>query len=408
MSFVDLSIVKALKIGKVPSTGCLRLAVGRDAEIAEFRRILGFLASGGSEVRFLRGDYGSGKTFVCSLIRELAFEQKFAVSVLNLSREVPFGRRDLVLKEILRGLRTPDSGADSALDEILQTWLAQYDVATPFEENELMREANRRVAGSDPHLAMALRGYHRAYADGEDAMMQGALAWLCGEPITSEVRSALKLVGKLGAEQAFKRLRGILTVMRDAGYQGLVILLDESESIMRLASPQRVAAYTSIREIIDTCDREFPGCLFVFAGTQKWFENEFAGVAQYRALYERIRNTQKESVRDLRQPIIRLEELDENALVLLGERVRDIHGAAYDWSAAAGFSDQELRAYITRIATRFGNVSQKPRAYLKGLVDTLDARQQGLTEPDIARLDQTFDEVEKHDANLDDVVVAVA
>ena len=408
MGFVETSVLKALKIGKVPANGCLRMAVGRDPEIAEFRRVLDYVAAGGSEVRFLRGDYGSGKTFVCSLVRELAVEQRFAVSILNLNREVPFGRRDLVLAQILSGLQAPEGGAGSGLDDIVQAWFNQFDVTTPYEDNAELREAIKNIGAVDPGLAMALRGYHRALLEDNYVLMEGALAWVRGEAITQEVRSGLKLVGKVTPDQAFKRLRGVLTLLRQAAYHGLVVLLDESESMMRLASPQRLAAYNTIREIIDTCEVEFPGCLFIFAGTQKWFEDEFNGVAQYRALYERIRNTQKDSVRDLRQPIIRLEELDEDALVALATRVREIHSAAYGWNAVAGFSNHEMRDYISRVSTRFGNVRQKPRGFLKGLVDVLDARQQGLSEPDVATLEAAFDAVEKGDANLDDVVLAGA
>ena len=409
MSFLDIAIIKALKIGKVPAQGCQRLAVGRDAEIAEFRRVLDYVSQGGSEVRFLRGDYGSGKTFICSLLRELGFEHKFVVSVLNLSKEVPFGKRDLVLNQILRSLRTPGSGADSALNEIVQTWFGKYDAGTPFDQNEALRVAIHKISDGDPGLAAGLRAYYQAYLDGNDVWMESALSWLRGEPITPKVRSELKLVGKLGSEQAFKRLRGFVLLMRDAGYQGLVILMDESESIMRLASPQRHAAYTAIREIIDTSEVDFPYCYFVFAGTQKWFEDEFNGIAQYRALYERIRNTQKESVRDLRQPIIRLEELDRESLRALARRVRDVHGVAYSWVAATKFPNRELDDYISRVATRFGDIRQKPRGFLKGFVDALDARQQGLSEPDMAAVEQAVAEVESSDANLgDDVVVAVA
>jgi hypothetical protein len=238
--------------------------------------------------------------------------------------------------------------------------------------------------------------------------MEGALTWTRGESIPSEIRSGLKVVGKMTPDQAFRRLRGVLTLLRQAELRGLVVLLDEAESMMRLASPQRLAAYNAIREIIDTCESEFPGCLFIFAGTQKWFEDEFNGVAQYRALYERIRNTQKDSVRDLRQPIIRLEELEAESLTALAKQVREIHGSAYGWDAGSRFTDKELREFIARVSTRFGNVRQKPRGFLKSLVDVLDAREQGLSEPDTAALEAAFIAVEHADANLDDVIIAGA
>ncbi|GAC1389012.1 MAG: DUF2791 family P-loop domain-containing protein [Vulcanimicrobiaceae bacterium] len=404
MNVTDLSIMKALKIGKVPNQGTRHICVGRDLELAEFGRVLDFARHGGFETRFLRGDYGSGKTFMCSVVRELAFEKHMIVSIINLSREVPFGKRDLVLSEILRGLRTPSSGNACALDEIVQQWFGKYDPGTPLNENSALENAINAVSTGDAGLAMARRAYSRAYCDGNDALMQGAMDWLRGETIPADVRSQLKVVGKLNAEGAFRRLRGVCALMRDAGYPGLVILIDEVESIMRLAKPQRDAAYTSMRELIDIGSDEFPYCFLLFAGTQLFFEDEFKGVASYQALFQRIRSQQVGSGRDLRQPIIRLEEFDEHALWEVSIRVRDLHGSAYEWDAATTFADHELQAFIKTAGAKFGEIRQKPRAYLKALVDMLDARQQHL---DVASdtLIESAAAVERQDAHLDDTFV---
>lgn len=407
MNVVDLSIIKALKIGKVPNRGTRRICVGRDAEIAEFERVLDFVGAGGFDSRFLRGDYGSGKTFMLSVVREAAFERKFIVSIINLNREMPFGKRDLIVGGILRGLRTPSSASSCGLDEIVQQWFSKYDAPTPLEENASLEAAIKRVAAGDAGLAMALRGYYRAWLDSNDAAMQGALDWLGGEQIPAELRSQLKVVGKLTAGAAFRRLRGVCGLMREAGYPGLVVLIDEVESIMRLAQPQRLAAYTAMRELIDIGSEEFPYVFFLFAGTADFYEDEYKGVGQYQALYQRIRSQQVASGRDLRQPIIRLEEFDARALADVAARVREIHGSAYDWNASAQFSDSEMQNFIKAAGTRFGEVRQKPRAFLKALVDVLDARQQGLDVAPDAVL-ESASQVERQDANLDDFVEAVA
>lgn len=404
MNVTDLSIMKALKIGKVPNVGTRHLCVGRDLELAEFGRVLDFVRAGGFETRFLRGDYGSGKTFMCSVVRELAFERQMIVSIINLSREVPFGKRDLVLSEILRGLRTPQSGNTGALDEIIQQWFGKYDAGTPLGENVALESAIKTVSTGDAGLAMALRAYYRAYCDGNDALMGGALDWLRGESVPADVRSALRVVGKLNAEGAFRRLRGVCALMRDAGYPGLVILIDEVESVMRLAKPQRDAAYTSMRELIDIGSDEFPYCFLLFAGTQLFFEDEFKGVASYQALFQRIRSQQVGSGRDLRQPIVRLEEFNEDALWDVSLRVRQLHASAYEWVAATRFTDADLQEFIRTAGAKFGQIRQKPRAYLKALVDMLDARQQHL---EVAgdKLIEHAAAVEREDAHLDDTFV---
>jgi adenosylhomocysteinase len=410
VSNVDLAVIKALKIGRVPRRGTLEIAVGRDAEIAEFRRAVTYVTGGFAEVRFLRGDYGSGKTFMCSVLREIAFSQGLAVSIVNLSREVPFGRRELVLAEILIGLRTEATGPESALGAVLERWFARYDAGTPLEDNAALSAAIHKVSATDPQLASALRGYYRAYLmDDGAALMEAALAFIRGESITAESRSALKLAGRLAPENALRRLRAILALMRDAQYPGLLVLVDEAETIQRLNKVQRDAAYTAIREIVDSCEEAFPYCLFVFAGTQPLFEDEFRGIASYQPLYQRIKNTQVTSERDLRQPIIRLEELGTEALLEVAKRVRKLHGDAYEWNAKGRYTDAMLVEFIKTVATRFGDIRQKPRGFLKALVDTLDARQQGLDHESVDQLAAAIQQVEAQDAQLDDdVVVAVA
>jgi adenosylhomocysteinase len=412
MSTSDLSIIKALKKGRVPRVGSLELAVGRDVEIAEFRRSIDYVCSGFSEVRFLRGDYGTGKTFMCSVLREIAFSKLLAVSIVNLSREVPFGRRELVLSEILLGLRTKESGAEPALASIIERWFEKYDAGVALEENAALADAIHTVSSADPQLASALRGYYRAYLDGNGSLMEAALDFMRGATITSESRSALKLAGRLTPDASLRRLRAIIALMRDAGLPGLLILVDEAETIRRLNKVQRDAAYVAIREIVDTCEEAFPYCLFVFAGTQELFEDEFNGVASYQPLYQRIKNTQVTNARDVRQPIIRLEELGKDALLAVSKRVRDLHGKAYAWDARARFTDNQLAEFTATVGSKFGDIRQKPRGFLKALTDVLDATEQGVTAPGADAILETIDRIEKTDTSLastdDDIVVAVA
>ncbi|HEY1681028.1 MAG TPA: BREX system ATP-binding domain-containing protein [Candidatus Tumulicola sp.] len=408
MDVTAMHVIKALKFGKVPHVGTRRLCVAREPEIAEFGNVLKYIAGGGFDSRYLRGDYGSGKTFMCSIVRELAFEAGMVVSIVNLNREVPFGRRDLVLAEVLRGLRTVNSGSSCAMGEILERWFYKYDPSTPVEVNKELAEAIARVSSSDPGMAMGLRAYHRAMIDGNDILMQGVVDWLRGESIERDVRAAIKVVGKVSAEGAFRRLRAFCALMRDAGYPGIVILIDEIEAVQRLSKPQRDAAYGSMREIIDVGPVEFPYTLFLFAGTPPFFEDEFKGCASYQPLWQRVRPQQVYSQRDLRQPIIRLEEFDGDALRMVSEKVRELHALAYDWDARERFPETSVRALIAAAGTKFGEVKQRPRAFLKALVDALDARQQGLDVDLNAIVDEAKDTDTLSAAALDDDVIEAA
>lgn len=404
MNYKDETIIRALKFGRVPASGTLRLAVGRDLEIAEFKRTLDYVAGGYSEIRLLRGDYGSGKTFMCSVIRELAFEKEFAVSVVNLNREIPFGRRELVVSEILLGLRQPNSPSAPALSYYLERWANLFDLSDLSPINKLLHEAIAKISSIDPSIAGGLRAWLSAYADGNDVLMHAAEAWMRGDSIDQESRRSLKVVGKITAESAFRRLRSISALLFQAGCMGVAVLIDEAESIMRLNGPQRNAAWTSIREMIDTCETDFPKTFFIFAGTQPLFEDPYRGISEYPALWDRIRPQQSSSDRDLRQPIIRLEELDETSLLQVAQRVRDIHSAAYGWDAKSQVLDANLVTYIKTAASKFGNIKSKPRAFLKGLVDYLDGTQQGIP-VDLGSIIESAVKIETEQAPLEDDLV---
>ena len=106
--FICQSIVRALRSGLVPSLGLDRIVVGREAELAQLRRDLEFSRKGGSWVRYFSGDYGVGKTFFCSLLREVAWQMGFVVAAVDLGRDAPFHRFEVIYQRIMEGMRTDD------------------------------------------------------------------------------------------------------------------------------------------------------------------------------------------------------------------------------------------------------------------------------------------------------------
>ena len=57
------AIVRALTAGVVPRVGLQHIQVGRSREIEELLRDMDRIAEGGTTIRFIIGEYGSGKTF---------------------------------------------------------------------------------------------------------------------------------------------------------------------------------------------------------------------------------------------------------------------------------------------------------------------------------------------------------
>jgi adenosylhomocysteinase len=208
------SIVQTLKRGLVPAHGLERLAVGRGAERRQLRRDLAFSKYGGGWVRWVSGDYGTGKTFLCSWTREEAWQEGFVVAAVDLGRDAPFHRFAVIYHRIMEGLRTEHFQDIPALEFILEQWFAHLEkkiqrsmgldplqpkhraqIAMAVEQQIDVHLTNLRIY--DPSLANALRGYYMAVPYGNDLVATGRrLTGSKGHPTSqrSSARSSISAI----------------------------------------------------------------------------------------------------------------------------------------------------------------------------------------------------------------------
>jgi adenosylhomocysteinase len=158
--FLAESVIRALKLGNVPQRGNDRLAVGRNRQVEQLRRDLDFAAEGGGAVKFFCGDYGSGKTFLCSLVREAAWGRNMAVAIVDLGRNASLARFESIYHQIMAGLRTRDLPHTPAFSYIVQQWLYQLeqaaaedhglDAGDEEQREQIAKHVERRI---NAHLA---------------------------------------------------------------------------------------------------------------------------------------------------------------------------------------------------------------------------------------------------------------
>ena len=79
------AIMQALRAGVVPKLGLRHIQVGRAREIEEMIRDMNRIADRGSAIRFIIGEYGSGKTFFMNLVRLIALEKGLVVMFADLA-----------------------------------------------------------------------------------------------------------------------------------------------------------------------------------------------------------------------------------------------------------------------------------------------------------------------------------
>ena len=79
------AIIQSLRAGVTPRVGQAHIQVGRAHEVNAVLRDIERISDGGSGIRFVIGEYGSGKTFFLNLVRAIAMEKKLVVAHADLN-----------------------------------------------------------------------------------------------------------------------------------------------------------------------------------------------------------------------------------------------------------------------------------------------------------------------------------
>lgn len=379
------SIINALRRGTVPAGGLERIAVGLDVEEGVIGKQLDYVAQGGGDLKFIRGEYGCGKTFLVARALEIARTKGFVTSHVVISPGTPLHKVKGIYQQICANLRT--SGEEHAMKAIVDTWLfgieerllsvdgKETDDATLAAATE--REIEAALSGiseMNSALAATLRTYYRANNAGDFAIAQAALGWISAEPnIGRDLKQKAGIRGDIDDSIAFVFLRGLVSIIHGAGYSGLAIAIDEMETTQGLQRNQREKGYQTLVQIIDAIDSGgMPRCYFLFTGTPALFEGS-RGIRSLPPLYDRISVVQDDTFRNPRQPQIILSKFDTSKLELVALKVVDVYAEAYGEPDRERISHRFIRAMIKKITTRFGGrVDVIPRIFLKEFVDILD------------------------------------
>lgn len=385
-------IIDALRRGTVPQQGLDVMAVGLSRFEAAIDDELDAVAAGGAQFKAVRGEYGSGKTFFARWLIERAKKRGFATAEVQISEtETPLHRLETVYRRIVESLSTAEA-PPSALRDVVDGWfhVLEHDVVAGgvdrLDETAVQRGAaallERRlesVSRSAPAFAAALRGYRRATILEDAPQAEGLLGWLGGQPhVAASVRRAAGVRGELDHFGALGFLQGLLTVLRDSDYRGVVVVLDEVETLQRVRSDVREKSLNALRQLVDEIDSgRFPGLYLMITGTPAFYDGH-QGMQRLPPLAQRLAAdfTTEARFDNPRAPQIRLPGFSLESLEELGGRIRDIYAAGADvGERVRGVVDDRYIADLARgVAGRLGDkVGVAPRVFLKKLVgDVLD------------------------------------
>jgi BREX system ATP-binding protein BrxC/D len=381
----SINIINALRRGTVPAGGLERIAVGLEIEEGAISRQLDYVAQGGGDTKFIRGEYGSGKTFLVARALEIARSKGFVTSQVVISSQTPLHKLRGIYQQVAANLRTQEE--EHALKTITDNWLFAIEErllsvgGTGTDDSKLQSATEREIETSlagisevNTALAAALRTYYRANNAGDFALAQAALGWIAAEPnIGRDFKQKAGIRGDIDDTIAFVFLRGLISIIHGAGFQGLAIAVDEVETTQGLQRSQREKGYQTLVMIIDALDRgEIPRCFFLFTGTPALYDGS-RGIRSVPPLHDRISVVQDEAFKNPRQPQIVLAKFDTAKLEQVALKVLDVYAKAYSEPDRERVSHRFIRAMIRKITTRFGGrIDIIPRIFLKEFVDILD------------------------------------
>jgi len=380
----SLNIINALRRGTVPAGGLERIAVGLEIEEGVIAKQLDYVAQGGGDLKFIRGDYGSGKTFLTARALEMARKKGFITSHVVISSQTPLYKLRAIYQQICAGLRMQEE--EHALKTLIDNWIFAIEeriaAVSGTREDAALEGATEReiesalvgISEMNTALAAALRTYYRANNAGDFQLAQAALGWIAGEPnIGRDFKAKASIKGDIDDSVALPFLRGLITVMQGAGYKGLAVAIDEMETTQSLPKNQRDKGYQTLVQLIDALDSGgMPHCFLLFTGTPALFDGS-RGIRSVPPLYDRISIVLTDAFKNPRQPQIVLSRFDIKKLEQVALKVVDIYAQAYSEVDRERISHRFIRAMIKKITTRFGGrVDVIPRIFLKEFVDVLD------------------------------------
>jgi hypothetical protein len=386
-------IVDALRRGTVPRRSLDAFAVGLGRFQEAVDRELDTAATGGSVFKAVRGEYGSGKTFFARWLQEQGKGRGFAATEMQISEtETPLHRLETVYRRLIERLSTRDTD-QGAFRQVIDGWFytLEEDVLTggdvdPADASELLRRTDelmeRRLVAitrTAPTFSAALRGYRRAVSRGEADIAEGLLAWLAAQPnVGAAVKRFAGLKGDVDHFGALSFLQGLLIVLKDSGHAGLVLVLDEVETLQRVRSDVRDKGLNALRQLLDEVDAgRFPGLYLLVTGTPSFYEGP-QGVQRLAPLAQRLHVDFGTDARydNPRAVQIRLAGFDLGALTEVGVRVRDIYAtSSANKERILSAAGDDYVEHLARAVTGElgGRVGIAPRIFLKKLVaDVLD------------------------------------
>jgi len=389
------AVINSLKGGVVPRIGLPYITVGRETEINALLHDVDIISEGGASFRFISGRYGSGKSFLLQTIRSYVMDRGFAVADADLSPERRLqgtkGQGLATYKELIRNLSTKTRPEGGALTLILDRWISGVQSETAAESGlspddpTFAKQVEKKIYTVTGALGELVHGfdfarlltiYYRAYLGGDDESKAKVVKWFRGEYSTkSEAKAELGVNIIVTDDDWYEYIKLFAMFLKMAGYSGMLILIDELVNIYKI--PNAITRQYNYEKILtmynDTLQGKAQYLGIIMCGTPQCIEDNRRGIYSYEALRSRLAEGRfsREDVKDMLAPVIQLRPLTYEEMLVLTEKLTEIHAVLFDYEPTLTQDD-----LVTFIKIEFGRIGADtnitPREVIRDFIELLD------------------------------------
>ncbi len=392
---ISQTVLNSLKGGVVPRIGLPYITVGRKNEIEALLHDVDIIAEGGASFRFIVGRYGSGKSFLIQIIRNYVMDRGFIVADADLSPERRLqgtrGQGLATYRELIGNLSTKTKPEGGALTLVLDRWISsvqaealQETALTPGDP-ALTKAVDQKIVAVTSALSELVYGfefarllslYYHAYLDGDDETRMKVVRWFRGEyTLKREAKEELGVNIIITDDDWYEYLKLFAVFFRLAGYAGMMILIDELVNIYKI--PNAVTRQYNYEKMLtmynDTLQGKAKYFGIIMGATPQAVEDKRRGVYSYEALRSRLAEGKfsKPGTRDLLAPVIWLEPLTPEEMLVLCEKLSDMHADLYGYQRSIG--TENLAGFIRLEFGRIGaDQNITPREVIRDYIELLD------------------------------------
>ncbi len=392
---ISQTVLNSLKGGVVPRIGLPYIAVGRKSEIEALLHDVDIISEGGASFRFIVGRYGSGKSFLLQTIRNYVMDRGFIVADADLSPERRLqgtrGQGLATYRELIGNLSTKTKPEGGALTLVLDRWISAVQTEAAKETGlmpgdpaleevtdrkiyEVTASVSELVHGFE--FAKLLSAYYRAYVEADDDRKAKVVRWFRGEYTQKrEAREELGVNIIITDDDWYDYLKLFAVFFRLAGYAGMMIMIDELVNLYKI--PNTISRQYNYEKMLtmynDTLQGKARYLGIIMSSTPQALEDKRRGIYSYEALRSRLAEGRfsRPGARDLLAPVIRLEPLTAEEMLVLCEKLADMHAGLYGYERRV--TTEDLAGFIRMEYGRIGaDQNITPREVIRDFIELLD------------------------------------